>query len=768
MSNQKLFAIGNFDFRLQHLLIIGILILAVSIGMLIRSTPAQYGTELFEFDPFFNYRATNYILENGFDAYLEWDDEKTWHPFGRNVSESSQVMLHVTASIFYKLFGFNSSLYEFVIIFPVVIGSLTAVSVFAFVRVLGGTTAGLLAALMFSVSVPIFTRGLIGWFKSEPLGLFFAFIAMYLFVSGIMYNKGKISLIKLVFAGLFLSLGISAWGGCLFFLIPIMFYYIAMPFIKKENRWTIWAAPLFSFSFFAFSFLFERTTALTSSGAHPIGYAGLALLIPTLFVIIAEIIKKFSNDSAKLRNTFFLLIGMIISGIGVLFSGQVSLPGFRYLHSVNPLLVTKDPLTDSVAEHATTTIESSFAFLSIFIIFGAIGIWFLFSKKNDIQKNVKIFALIISISAIYVSSAFIRLELFASVALIILGSIGLSLLFKSIIQKPQNFPTKMIFFGAIIILFIIPLTSPVYSNWTTWADFKPTILNGGTWLDTTSNDWGHAMEWLKNNSPEDSVIVSWWDYGYWITTLSERTTLVDNATLNDWQIKKVAYSLVTTPENSWNVLNSHYTQDISDYIDNDKIADWGYVEESRFMQITENAENCNTPEDSTKIANNLEELLSNPEKEFLHYPIVCGLDADYIVIFIAGEKILIPDSSEFLYLLDGGADEAKKSWFMKISNHDPSQFVEPDGVTPNDYFMENSTLGKLMPFSIYAFVDPNTNRASETFQPGFIPIYMKDLKYVDPDKHPFYLVYASPNFHNDLPGPLTAVFIYKINPDYQF
>ena len=105
---------------------------------------------------------------------------------------------------------------------------------------------------------------------------------------------------------------------------------------------------------------------------------------------------------------------------------------------------------------------------------------------------------------------------------------------------------------------------------------------------------------------------------------------------------------------------------------------------------------------------------------------------------------------------------------MKISNHDPSQFVEPDGVTPNDYFMENSLLGKLMPFSIYAFVDPNTNRASETFQPGFIPIYMKDLKYVDPDTHPFYLVYASPNFHSDLPGPLTAVFIYKINPDYQF
>ena len=754
ISNQKLFAIGNFDFRLQHLLIIGILILAISIGMFIRSTPAQYGTELFEFDPFFNYRATNYILENGFDEYLEWNDEKTWHPFGRNISESSQVMLHVTASIFYKLFGFNSSLYEFVIIFPVVIGSLTAVSVFAFVRVLGGTTAGLLAALMFSVSVPIFTRGLIGWFKSEPLGLFFAFIAMYLFVSGIMYNKGKISLIKLLFAGLFLSFSISAWGGCLFFLIPIMFYYIAMPFIKKENRWTIWAAPAFSFSFFAFSFLFERTSALVSSGAHPIGYAGLAIILPTIFVVVAEIIKKYSSDSTKLRNSFFLLIGIIISGIGVLFSGQVSLPGFRYLNAVNPFLVTQDPLTDSVAEHATTTLESSFAFLSIFMIFGAIGIWSLFSKKNYMKRNVQIFALIFSISAIYVSSAFIRLELFASIALIILGSIGLSFLFRSIIQKPKNFPTKMIFFGAIIILFIIPLTSPDHSNWMTWADFKPSILNGGTWLDTNSNDWSHAMKWLKNNSPEDSVIVSWWDYGYWITTLSERTTLVDNATLNDWQIKKVAYSLITTPENSWNILNSHHTRDISDYITNDKLAAWGYYSsESEYLETVQNTEPCDS---------------NSSEKEFVWHPLSCGMDADYIVIFTAGEKIAIPDSSEFFYLLDGGADEAKKSWFMKISNHDQSQFMESDGVTPNDYFMENSTLGKLMPFSIYAFAEPNTSKIYDTYQHGLIPIYVKDLKYVDPDNHPFYLVYASPSFHNDLPGPLTAVFIYKINPDYQF
>jgi dolichyl-diphosphooligosaccharide--protein glycosyltransferase len=39
------------------------------------------------------------------------------------------------------------------------------------------------------------------------------------------------------------------------------------------------------------------------------------------------------------------------------------------------------------------------------------------------------------------------------------------------------------------------------------------------------------MPWIgfqKINS-KDSVVVSWWDYGYWITTISNRTTVADNA-----------------------------------------------------------------------------------------------------------------------------------------------------------------------------------------------------------------------------------------------
>ena len=39
---------------------------------LIRGQPAQYGFELMEFDPFFNYRATQYIVDNGYETSNVW------------------------------------------------------------------------------------------------------------------------------------------------------------------------------------------------------------------------------------------------------------------------------------------------------------------------------------------------------------------------------------------------------------------------------------------------------------------------------------------------------------------------------------------------------------------------------------------------------------------------------------------------------------------------------------------------------------------------
>ena len=619
---------------------------------------------------------------------------------------------------------------------------------------MGGTTAGLFAALIFSISVPIFTRGLIGWFKSEPLGLFFAFLAMYLFVSGFKFNKGKISLIKLITAGFFLSLGLSSWGGILFFVIPIVLFYFALPFIKNKDNFIMWAAPVFSASLILFSLMFERTSTFI------IGYAGLAILLPTIFIIISGIIMKFSSETTKIRNCAILLVGFFASGIGILNSGIVGLPTFRYLNAVNPFLTSQDNLTDSVAEHTTTSLSLSFTFLSVFIIFAIIGIWFLFSKKTiNLKTDMRIFAIFTAIIAIYVSSAFVRLELFASVGIIILGSIGLAILSQKIFEQKNQNLTKLIFPAVIIILFLIPVTMPENNSWLTWADFPPSILNGGSAFNQfSSNDWKDATLWLKQNTHEDAIIASWWDYGYWITTLSDRTTLADNATLIDWQIKKIAYALITTPENSWHIFSSDHSEDISEYLGDENTIAWGGESYSEWLDGKENRKDCKSVSatDAKKLDIEINDCFTVGQ----------GLDADYIVIYLAGERFYTQESNIPLYTLEGGGDESKKTWFAAISNHQVSKYIQDDNITPTDYYMKKSTLGMLTPFSIYKYVEPNTGRTFDQYQNGLIPVYVNDLKFKDPENDPYYLVYASPSFYSQAQGPMSAVIIYKINHDY--
>ena len=142
------------------------------------------------------------------------------------------------------------------------------------------------------------------------------------------------------------------------------------------------------------------------------------------------------------------------------------------------------------------------------------------------------------------------------------------------------------------------------------------------------------MGWLKQNTSEDAVIASWWDYGYWITTLSDRTTIVDNATLIDWQIKKMAYALITTPENSVKILGSHYSEDISEYLGEENILAWGgdITNDPACKQVFKlEASKLGVPEESCN-------------------PVTRGMDADYVLVFVAGERFAA-EGGNFLSLI---------------------------------------------------------------------------------------------------------------------
>src|SRR5919198_4239454 len=190
-GGKTVFRRAGFEFQLRHLLVIGVLGIVFTTAFIMRSYPAKYGFYLNEFDPYFDYRATKYIVDHGLGEYLKWHDTMSWYPEGRNIPQTSQSGLHIVAAFLYDAFGRGTSLLNFVIILPVVLGSLTTIIVFALVRVMGGTSAGMFAALLFAFSPAIIQRGNLGWFKSEPLGLFFGLLAVYLFISAIKYANNN-------------------------------------------------------------------------------------------------------------------------------------------------------------------------------------------------------------------------------------------------------------------------------------------------------------------------------------------------------------------------------------------------------------------------------------------------------------------------------------------------------------------------------------------------------------------------------------------------
>src|SRR3989337_3901748 len=622
-------------------------------------------------------------------------------------------MLHITAATLYQIFGAGNDLYTFTILFPVVIGSLTTIIIFALVRVIGGTTAGLFAALFFSLSVPVIIRGTIGWFKSEPLGLFYGLLGIYLFLSGIRSENKKIAIGKVIGGGIFLSFGLSSWGGIQFFFLPLGLFFLALPFMRNDHKFILWAIPVFVSTLIVAVLTFERPGI-----GFVVGIGGLALIGPTIFLVVCIIIQKLSKEEKRFRNGLALLGSTIVAGALIIIinatSQFLSLPSFRYLNAINPFLTTLDPLVDSVAEHASLTISQSFYFLSILMIFSGIGIWLIFRSKFHSKEQVIIlkndmaaFALIIGLIGVYVSSAFVRLELYASISVIILSSIGLSIITAEILKKksydlkkithsPKTI-TKISFIIVIITLLIIPSALPGAASWITGIKAPPTILNGGTNFNIATDDWPPAMEWFKNNTPKNAVVAAWWDYGYWITTLGAKISLADNATISTLQIQKIARMLLSSPDQAWELLQE--------------------------------------------------------------------LDADYVLVYAAAQ-LITNEGEDPIYLLQGGGDESKKQWFMRIAGEPVSRYVEEDGISRTDYFWQNTLLGKMFPFSPEIYVNFVSNLQSETYQPGFTALYTKDIKYPADGDGPLKLVYSSPSFARTTPGPISGVFIYEINKDY--
>mmetsp|Transcript_52508 Transcript_52508/g.94171 ORF Transcript_52508/g.94171 Transcript_52508/m.94171 type:complete len:840 (-) Transcript_52508:53-2572(-) len=63
-----------------------------------------------------------------------------------------------------------------------------------------------------------------------------------------------------------------------------------------------------------------------------------------------------------------------------------------------------------------------------------------------------------------------------------------------------------------------------------------------------------GYEWLKDNTPPDSRVLAWWDYGYQITGIGNRTSLADGNTWNHEHIATIGRILSGNEKKSHNIM----------------------------------------------------------------------------------------------------------------------------------------------------------------------------------------------------------------------
>ncbi len=100
----------------------------------------------------------------------------------------------------------------------------------------------------------------------------------------------------------------------------------------------------------------------------------------------------------------------------------------------------------------------------------------------------------------------------------------------------------------------------VHCTWVTSNAYSsPSIVLATYNNDGTRNildDFREAYYWLRQNTGDRDRVMSWWDYGYQIAGMANRTTLVDNNTWNNSHIALVGKAMSSNETEAYKIMRA--------------------------------------------------------------------------------------------------------------------------------------------------------------------------------------------------------------------
>ncbi len=585
-------SIGALRFRISHssLMQISFLLLILFIALMVRLLPLRWGFHLSEFDPHIHYRLTKHMVENGFFAWASWRDPMRWYPYGYDIGRSLFPGLAATAAFFYIITSalglspppmFTSNpltvdpIFNFVIIFPAIMATLTCLVIYFLGKDIGGKEVGLFSAFFLALNSSYIGRTSIGFFDDETVGIFGILLFIFFFLRSIEPERSlRNGLTYALAAGLSLGYLFASWGAARYPLgMTVLFVFVLILLRRYSSRLLLSYGATFGVALFiavnvpklGLNYLTE-STVLVVSGTF-------------LLLCIYEASRYFKTLRMKTVFVFCFLALVVVMFLMLSRLGLIAPLQTKFWAVINPFQrVGEQPaqqLVQSVQEQRPAAWGSFYFDIGIGLFFVPVGLYF--AVQNPTNRNI--FLCIFGLTSVYFASSMVRLTLLMAPAFSILWALALVQLlrpFVTLLKEAPIIPRRKMrlaahvgkeFSGAFIILMFLLLTfafvlpSPM-STFPRVLDhaYSPTTIAAASLPikpPEPVNDWIDTLNWIRVNLQPTDVVASWWDYGYWITTIGNTTTLADNGTINTTQIGQIGRMFLSTEEESIEILKRY-------------------------------------------------------------------------------------------------------------------------------------------------------------------------------------------------------------------
>ncbi len=591
MSKDSLKSFGKLRLKVNHSQVIAIsaLLLILFVAFTLRILPMRWeipgGTvRLNEFDPYYQYTITKYMVTNGlFSPYTDhWINYQQWYPQGLDMSRSLPA-LPMTAAALYSVANFfgggNIDLMAFCSIITVVLGTLSVLIVYFIGKDMGGRAVGLLAALAMALAPSFLQRSSLGFFDTEIPGVLGLTLFILLFLRSMDAKRSlRASLIYAVGAALALAYFISGWGAAYYILDLTALFVFVLVLLKRYDRRLLinYSVTMGLGLLIAIQVPYIGLGYLTSGPMVPVAAVFIALLV-------AELLRHNISAKTKMTITIASVVAIVLAFIPLWYFGYLGSIAGKFQSVLDPFVRAAAPLIESVAEHRISAWGNLYYELGIGILFFLVGLYF--TLKNPTNRNV--FLIIFAGTGLYFASSMVRLlVIFAPAFAIVMaiGTIGLIKPFVTLLKegsgpavktKRKLMKVSKEYSGfALLLVFIVLMSQFAFNPFAGGmprvygSAYAPTAISASS-LPVIPNDqvpqWLNMLSYTKNNLNSSDVVVAWWDYGYWLSVLGNVTTLADNATINATQIENIGFAYMATEDQALKMLST-YDQDRVQYI----------------------------------------------------------------------------------------------------------------------------------------------------------------------------------------------------------